>query len=177
MEQDSLMIYHTFAGANISFWLVTALVIPTALVAALSTNIVRAAFSLFFTLFGLAGYYVLLGSDFIAVTQIIIYVGGILVLLIFGILLTSRQKQPLESPRSWPQFGLAVFCIGALTLTFVAMACLFPRPNIDAHYVAINSAYTLGRMLVGDYVVVFGLAAIFLLLGLIGAAFLVRRSE
>ncbi|MCC6932637.1 MAG: NADH-quinone oxidoreductase subunit J [Deltaproteobacteria bacterium] len=177
MEQDSLMLYQTYGGANISFWLITLLVLISGGIAALSTNIVRAAFSLFFTLFGLAGYFVLLGSDFIAVTQIIVYVGGILVLLIFGVLLTNKQKQPLESPRSWPLFVFATVCLIALTAVMVYCACVFPSPAINQNYVAINTAYTLGRMLSGSYVIIFELAAVFLLLGLIGAAFLVRRAD
>ena len=55
-----------------------------------SRNIMYAAFSLLFTFFGVAGLYVLLQADFLAVTQILIYVGGILVLLLFGVMLTNN---------------------------------------------------------------------------------------
>ena len=59
---------------------------------AFSSDIVHAAFSLLFTFFGVAGLYVLLGADFIGVVQVIIYIGGILVLIIFGVMMTERGK-------------------------------------------------------------------------------------
>lgn len=55
-----------------------------------SKRLMYSAFSLLFTFFGVAGFYVLLHGDFIAVTQIMIYIGGILVLIIFGVMLTTR---------------------------------------------------------------------------------------
>jgi NADH:ubiquinone oxidoreductase subunit 6 (subunit J) len=90
---------------TLSFILVSLLVIVSATVAAFARNIVNAAYSLFFTLLGMAGFYILLGSDFLAVTQVIVYVGGILVLLMFGVLLTNRTEQELQEDGKL--FGLA----------------------------------------------------------------------
>ena len=53
-------------------------------------NVIYSAFNLLLTFFGVAGIYVLLGADFLAVVQIIVYVGGILVLLLFGVMLTNK---------------------------------------------------------------------------------------
>ena len=53
-------------------------------------NVIHSAFALFFTLLGVSGFYVLLHADFIAITQIMVYVGGILILLIFGVMLTTK---------------------------------------------------------------------------------------
>src|SRR5439155_988186 len=64
--------------------------IAGAFVTALAKNIVYAAFALLFTFFGVAGLYVMANADFLAVTQLLVYVGGILILLIFGVMLTSR---------------------------------------------------------------------------------------
>ena len=58
---------------------------------AFSPKLLHAGFSLLFTFFGVAGLYVTLGADFLAVTQVLIYIGGILVLLLFGILLTTAM--------------------------------------------------------------------------------------
>ena len=55
-----------------------------------SPNLVHSAVSLFFTFFGVAAIYIFLYADFIAATQVIIYVGGILVLIIFGVMLTNK---------------------------------------------------------------------------------------
>ncbi|MDR3627958.1 MAG: NADH-quinone oxidoreductase subunit J, partial [Ignavibacteriaceae bacterium] len=53
-------------------------------------NIIHSAYYLLFTFFGVAGIYALLGADFIAVVQVVVYIGGILILMIFGIMLTNK---------------------------------------------------------------------------------------
>ena len=73
---------------TIAFYFFGALTIVFGAVVVLSKNIMISAFSLLFTFFGIAGLYVLLSADFLAITQIMIYIGGILVLIIFGVMLT-----------------------------------------------------------------------------------------
>jgi NADH:ubiquinone oxidoreductase subunit 6 (subunit J) len=75
---------------DIIFYIFGAITVAGAFVTALSKNIVYAAFALLFTFFGIAGLYVMANADFLAVTQLLVYVGGILILLIFGVMLTSR---------------------------------------------------------------------------------------
>ena len=163
-------------GANLTFWFITALVLISAAVAALSRSIVQAAFALFFTLLGMAGYYVLLGSGYLAVTQIIIYVGGILVLLMFGVLLTNRPLQPdRKEPPSLYLMGaglgilLLVVLEGIIVTTPWRVASAIASPPSDVR--------PLGRLLLTDYLLPFELAGMTLLLCLIGAAYLVRRRE
>lgn len=72
------------------FYLFAAAIVASAGLVCFSRNIVHAAFALLVTFFGVAGIYVLLSADFLAVSQILIYVGGILVLLVFGVMLTNR---------------------------------------------------------------------------------------
>ena len=62
----------------------------SAAVVVLSRSLIYSAFSLLFTFFGVAIIYVLLGADFLAATQVLIYVGGILILLLFGVMLTHK---------------------------------------------------------------------------------------
>ena len=75
---------------DIVFYVFAVITVVSAFVVVFSRNIMYAAFSLLFTFFGVAGLYVLLSADFLAVTQILIYVGGILVLLLFGVMLTNN---------------------------------------------------------------------------------------
>jgi NADH-quinone oxidoreductase subunit J len=164
-------------GAQISFWLITVLVLVSGATAAFSRSIVRAAYSLFFTLAGMAGYYVLLGSDFLAITQVIIYVGGILVLLMFGVLLTNRPVERVRKGR------LALYAVGSAAGVALMAGVLYriirqtpwhenanlPEPQ--------SNVPLLGRLLLGEYLVPFELAGMTLLLCLIGAAYLVRRKE
>ena len=79
------MTFHEFL-----FWTVGLLTCASAVMVALTQNIVRAAVWLLFTLAGVAGLYFLLGADFLGATQLIIYVGGILILVVFGVMLTAQ---------------------------------------------------------------------------------------
>jgi NADH:ubiquinone oxidoreductase subunit 6 (subunit J) len=167
----------TWLGANLSFWAVTLLVVISAAISAFSQNIVRAAFSLFFTLLGMAGFYVLLGSGFLAVTQVIIYIGGILVLLMFGVLLTDR---PIGKPRG--NFRLRYLLgsiVGALLLYNVFGRIILQTRWPIAEEIAEprETIRELGRILLGEYLLALEISGMTLLLCLIGAAYLVRRRE
>jgi NADH:ubiquinone oxidoreductase subunit 6 (subunit J) len=167
----------TWLGANLSFWAVTLLVVISAAISAFSQNIVRAAFSLFFTLLGMAGFYVLLGSGFLAVTQVIIYIGGILVLLMFGVLLTDR---PIGTPRvNFRLRYLLGSIVGALLLYNVfGRIILQTRWSISGDISEPREPIReLGRILLGEYMLALEIAGMTLLLCLIGAAYLVRRRE
>ncbi len=162
---------------NISFALLTVMVLVSAAFAAFSANIVRAAYSLFFTLLGMAGYYVLLGSGFLAITQVIIYVGGILVLLMFGVLLTERPstKAPGRECMS------CIFCslVGASFLFIILARIIYDTPwqIVDQLSPPAEPMRSLGRLLLGEYLLVLEVCGMTLLLCLIGAAYLVRRRE
>jgi NADH-quinone oxidoreductase subunit J len=165
-------------GAQLSFWLITVLVLASGAVAAFSRNIIQAAYSLFFTLIGMAGYYVLLGSDFLAITQVIVYVGGILVLLMFGVLLTNR---PLErAQRGTTRLIVTAGLIGAALLLAVLVPLMRHGPWVMAAGPLpepVSNLRPLGRMLLAQYLVPFELSGLTLLLCLVGAAYLVRRKE
>lgn len=166
----------SWSGPNISFWLITAMVVMSAAYATFAKSILRAAFSLFFTLFGMAGYYVLLGSDFIAVMQVIIYVGGILVLLVFGVLLTNR---PWPSPVALSRKTQVVFSVPVLLLSAVVFYMISQARWIESSSLGIP-AYTvreLGKLFLGRYLLSLEIAGLTLLLCLVGAAHLLRRRE
>src|SRR5713101_2905029 len=75
---------------DIVFYFFAVITVGSGGIVVMSRNIIHSAFSLLFTFFGVAGIYVLLNADFLAVTQLLIYVGGILVLLLFGVMLTNK---------------------------------------------------------------------------------------
>lgn len=166
----------SWTGANLSFWLISLVVVIPAFFAAFSRNIVRAAFSLFFTLFGMAGYYVLLGSDFIAVTQVIIYVGGILVLIMFGVLLTNRTF-PQSGFTGWKVISAS--CLPAILLFAALAQAIYQGAWIKTAPLAHppESLRPLGQLLLGAYLPALEAAGVTLLLCLVGAAYLVRREE
>jgi len=75
---------------DIIFYLFAIITVVSAAIVVNVKNIVHAAYSMLLTFFGVAGIYVLLGADFLAVVQIMVYVGGILILLLFGVMLTNK---------------------------------------------------------------------------------------
>jgi NADH-quinone oxidoreductase subunit J len=164
-------------ASNLTFWLITAIVLVSGGFAAFSRNIVQAAFSLFFTLLGMAGYWVLLGSGFLAVTQVIIYVGGILVLMMFGILLTNQpfdQSQAGQKGRT-----VAALIVAALLLASVLAPIVLGSGWVRGAVLTQpeEPVRPLGLALLGQYLLPLELAGMTLLLCLVGAAYLVRREE
>jgi len=81
--------------AIVVFFGAAAVAVVSAIIAASAPKIVHAAFGLLGAFFGVAVLYGLLGADFVALSQVIIYIGGILVLLVFGVLLTGRVRSAL----------------------------------------------------------------------------------
>lgn len=78
---------------HVVFWVFALITCGSALLVAFSPKLIHSVFSLFFCFVGTAGLYVLLGADFLAATQVIIYIGGIMVLMIFGVMLTNRHGE------------------------------------------------------------------------------------
>ena len=76
--------------AEMLFWLIAVLTIASAAMVVLNNQLLYSAIALLFTLFGVAGLYIYLWADFIAGVQLLVYIGGINVLIIFGIMLTNR---------------------------------------------------------------------------------------
>ena len=102
----------------IFFAALSLLIVASALWVVISPNLVHSAVSLLFTLFGIAGIYVFLYADFIAATQVVIYVGGILVLIIFGVMLTNKiENVSLTNPGTNKLPG-AFFALGLLFIMF-----------------------------------------------------------
>jgi NADH:ubiquinone oxidoreductase subunit 6 (subunit J) len=149
-------------------------VIPSFWVA-LSSNIVHAAFSLLFTFFGIAGLYVLLGADFIGVVQVIIYIGGILVLIVFGVMMTQRGKMlPLSIQLPGRLFGAVLS--GVMLVALVAAAIRSLWPVVPAPGEPLVTSAAIGDLLLGKYLIPFEVASLLLLAALVGALLIVRRS-
>jgi NADH-quinone oxidoreductase subunit J len=162
-------------GIQIAFFVFAALTAGSALFAATAKNIVHAAFSLMATFFGVAGIYAILGSDFLAVTQVIVYVGGILILIVFGVLLTDRvpEEYRVIKPRNY------LPALVAAGLVFVALAgaemnAKWPKLVQGDLPAASTTVEAIGRSLLTDYLIPFEFASILLLVVLVGAARLAR---
>jgi NADH:ubiquinone oxidoreductase subunit 6 (subunit J) len=76
---------------QVLFYLMSFIAIVSAIIVAAGKNLVRSVFMFFITLFAIAGLYILALADFVAITQIVIYVGGILVLILFAFMLSGKE--------------------------------------------------------------------------------------
>lgn len=160
---------------DLIFYLFALLTIVSALAVVSSDNIVRSAFYLLATFFGVSGLYVLLGADFVAVTQIMVYIGGILILLLFGVMLTSNITH-VEIKKGMKNMFPAIVAIGILLGALVSMM-IDTRWKINPSTIPQTTSYELGKLLITDYVLIFELLGILLLIALIGAASMARRDK
>ncbi|RJP57405.1 MAG: NADH-quinone oxidoreductase subunit J [Melioribacteraceae bacterium] len=159
---------------DIIFYLFAILTLGSGYLVVTSKNIVHAAFYLLFTFFGVAGIYVLLGADFLAIVQLMVYVGGILILLLFGVMLTNRITD-VKIRTGTVHIIPAVVGTGLFMGVIVSMM-LRTNWKSEPAELPISTMYGLGRILLVDYVLVFELLAILLLIALIGAASIARRD-
>lgn len=158
---------------DIIFYLFAAITLLSAFFVVTNRNIVHSAFYLLFTFFGVTGIYVLLGADFVAIVQLIVYVGGILILLIFGVMITNKITQvdiKTGTVHTLPAaigVGLFTGIVGAVILNTEWAIVDSPMPA--------TTLSTLGEMLLTEYVLIFELLGILLLVALIGAASMARK--
>ncbi len=162
-------------GIQIAFWAFAALTLGSAFVAATGSKIVHSVFALMATFFGVAGIYAILGSDFLAVTQVIVYVGGILILLAFGVLLTDRvpAEYKVASPRRWLPALVAAGLVAA-GLIGALMNSVWPRVIRGPLPAAESTVEKIGASLLTDYLIPFEFSSILLLVVLVGAARVAR---
>jgi NADH-quinone oxidoreductase subunit J len=160
---------------DLIFYLFAAITVVSGIIVVNAKNIVHAAFAMLLTFFGVAGIYVLLGADFLAVVQIMVYVGGILILLLFGVMLTNKITN-VEIRSGSIQvipaiIGLAVFA----AILFSIMTSTKWRS--EQFEIPFTTTYQIGEVLLSEYVLIFELFGILLLIALIGAASIARRDK
>ena len=148
--------------------------IMTAIWVVLSPNLIHSAVSLLFTLFGVAGLYVFLYADFIAATQIIIYVGGILVLIIFGVILTNNIADPKLTNKSQHQLLAGLFSFALLIM--LSNIVFDTNWYVKDLVIRDSTVNDIGMMLLSTYLLPFEVVSILLLAALIGAAMLSRKK-
>ena len=160
---------------EVFFFIFSAMVLGVGLIVAFSNNLLRSAFALFFVLFGVAGLYVLLGGDFIAIVQIMVYAGGVNVLLIFGTMLTADVSEPGKSNLSFQGFLTAVAAIGFFILVYGILTSTTWPTVVPGEMVPTTK--DLGRLLLKEYVLPFEVISFLLLSAMIGALVLVIKGD
>jgi NADH-quinone oxidoreductase subunit J len=150
----------------------------SALGVVISRNIVRTAVFLLFTLLGVGGLYFLLNAEFLAAVQLVVYAGGTLILIVFGVMLTS--KSPFSHYE--PKLAEAIIATTLGAVLMVALSAGILRTKFNSQPIDTTAGYPvdkLGQTLLGDYLIPFELASVLLLAVMIGAAYLAkaRRRE
>lgn len=161
---------------DLIFWFFAAVTLSSAAVVVFSRNIIYSAFSLLFTFFGVAGIYVLLSADFLAITQLLVYVGGILVLLVFGVMLTNRVVS-VEMKTGTMQVLPASVVIALAAGTLCGVFYVTDWRVIASENALPTTAGELGRMMMTTYLLPFEVASVVLLVALVGAAMIARKGR
>ena len=153
------------------FYVAAALTLGGGLGVVMTRNIVYAAFALLASLMGVAGIFLLMFAEFLALVQVLIYGGAIVIVILFALMLTRIQDfQHLSDNRQWPIAALVALAIfGLLTASIVGTSVR----TTERQGVAFE---TLGDTLFAQWAVPFEVASLVLLVALIGAIVLVRSS-
>ena len=161
--------------ADFVFWFIAIFTVISAITVVVNNQLLYSAIALLFTLFGVAGMYIFLWADFIAGVQLLVYIGGINVLIIFGIMLTNRISSVRLSQTNVQQgiggvVGLWTFIMLNVVITKTQW---YQSPGIEPS----STVYELGTLLMTKYLLPFEAASILLLGALIGAAILSRQEN
>ena len=161
-------------GADIAFWILAVVIVGAALTVVVLRNLFRAALALILCFAAVAGIYITLSADFLAVIQILIYVGGISVLILLAIMLT--RDLPQGSPAN--RLRLPAFLTAAVLLGLMLFSVLNTAFPISKAAPLENTTAAIGSKLLGEggYLLPVEIAGVLLLAAIIGAIVLVREK-
>ena len=149
-------------------------------------NLVRSIFLFFVSLFSLAALYIFALADFIAITQVVIYVGGVLVLMLFAFMLSNKELlnslQPFKKSFKFYQL-IGIFICLAFLFVLVSLNLQIDFSNLswikssNPIMESDNTTHTIGILSMTRYLLPFEVLSVFLLMALIGAAHLARKGK
>jgi len=158
--------------AKLMFALYAAIVLGGGVMAVAAASLVRALVGLILTLFGVAGMYLLMNAPFIALMQLLIYVGAVVVLIFFAIMLTRGGSGGEEQGGLTPSKA-ALAALGALVpAALLGYVCVRFVPLVLVDAPAEVDITALGKLLMEDYVLAFELISVVLFVAMAGAVLL-----
>jgi len=166
-------------GSTIIFYLLAALTLVSGVLSVSTRQIFRAAIYLLFSLIGVAGIYFWLQYEFIAAVQIVVYVGGIVVLIIFSIFLTQQAGEKLPKQKIGRKIfsALAAFCGFALTMLQVYEHTFYETSEDPVS----TSVFNIGKKMLSvndkGYALPFEVISMLLLAALVGCIVIAMRSK
>lgn len=162
----------------ILFCVLAAITLSTAFLTVFSRNPIHSAIYLVICFFSVAGHYLLLNAQFLAIVHIIVYSGAIMILFLFTIMLMNLNKEnEVHKPRITRLGAIVSFCLVCLIL----IAIFVNSKPIAGDYIATGEDYqsikVLGRILLNEYMVPFEFASILLLVAMIGTVLLSKKEK
>ena len=162
------------AFAQVIFWLFAATAVAGGLMILIGRDIVRQAFWLLASLAGFAGLYLTLEADFLGFTQVIVYIGGILVLFLFGVMLTRKGDVPIVPERGWSR-ALPGALAGLIVLALLGSVILTTPWKEQPRSVG-ATVETIGAKVMSTFILPFEAVSLLLLVALVGATYIARRK-
>jgi len=163
------------------FYIFGGLAIGAAAFMLYTRNVLYAAFGLLITLLSLSAIFILLFADFVAITQLMVYVGGVLVLILFGVMLSNRVKgEAVRSENINPFSGalVASALFAGLAYLIISANYLFPQNNVALiNTNAKSSIIEIGIRLITNFALPFEVASLILLIALMGAAYISTEEK
>jgi NADH-quinone oxidoreductase subunit J len=161
---------------EISFWILTVIAIGCALGVILSRNPINSVLFLIATFFAISGHYLLLNAQFLAIVNIIVYAGAIMVLFLFVIMLMNLNAD--VEPQKGRLIQLAgVVSGGALLLVLLAALRTAKYPSLESTPNGIGLIQNLGKVLFTQYVLPFEISSVLFLSAMIGAIVIGKKED
>lgn len=167
---------------NVTFWILAVAMVLAAIGVVRSQNVVHAALYLVVVMAGAAAQYILLAAEFVAWVQVIIYIGAVIILFLFGIMLTRAPmggETDLDNDQRWQAAVVSLFLVGVLGSLLIdafhakEIAISGPRSH---GLLKTGSSGHIADLLFKSYVVPFEIVSILLLAALVGAVVIARRD-
>jgi NADH-quinone oxidoreductase subunit J len=168
------MLASLMVAENVAFYLIAAVMVLAAIRVVTTHNIVHAALYLVLVLAGVAGQYILLAAEFVAVTQVLVYIGAVVVLFLFGIMLTRAPTGRLDDSNQEQRLVGA----GIASLLLAVMGYTLWKAYRDGQFgeMQVQTTAQVADSIFSTYVVPFEVISVVLLAALIGAIVLARRD-
>lgn len=166
-------------GPKIIFFILAAAIVVFSILSIFSRRILRAAIYLLFVLVAMAGLYYMMNFQFLAAVQLMLYAGGIVVLIIFSILLTSQIESKLQVPKGSHLLAGGITAIAGIALSAITILQFTFKPSQEN---AVGTDMrTIGLQLMGTgshgYALPFEVISVLLLAALVGSIFIAQKKK
>lgn len=162
-------------GETIAFFILSMMAISGAIFMIQFSHVIHMSLSLAFTFFSIAGIYLLLSADFLAVIQVLIYAGAITILMLFGIMLTKHREESKGGAGTYFRI-LSFVTVGVV---FAALLTVIYRTPLSGGMEEVKNftIFSMSELIFKHYVIPFEITSVLLLIALVGAVILARKEE